>query len=458
MFSIRGLSIKSKLIGIQMFTCLLVLGLCFVAFLISSIKGYKERKVRSAESIAQVIGSNSVSAIQFLDNEAATKILENFQQVQTDVVNASILDKSGNVFATYTKKDYSTYHFPAPYVNSYQFEGDSLLYVYRNISKDKELFGTVCLQIQLTELQQIKQLNYTMTALLLIIGMLFSFIVAYINQRSISKPILSLVNVMEEIRNNGDYGQQVPVAGKDEISTLSAEFNSLLKEIVSSHQKKDEFIGVASHELKTPLTTIKGFLELLDEIETEETKRIFVQKALSGTRKLQDLIVDLLDVSKIQSGQLQLNIKQFNIDELVDECINNMQISTHKHMIVKNTLPVDQFVLADRHRIEQVIVNFVSNAIKYSADGKEILVGIKKTDPSIIVSVKDFGLGISAEELGKIFDRFYRAPGKSVGISGFGLGLYICSQIIKLHNGKIWAESKEGEGSVFYFELPINNV
>jgi len=229
-----------------------------------------------------------------------------------------------------------------------------------------------------------------------------------------------------------------------------------MEQVILSHQKKDEFIGIASHELKTPLTSAKGFLELLNNNnQLDPQTKLFVQKALNSTNKLQDLIYDLLDVSKIQAGQLQLNIKEFDIDKLIGECIHEVQIGTAVHNIIKEGGMVNSVIFADRNRIEQVILNLLSNAVKYSPKGGRIIVHAKRTESKIIVSVKDFGIGMPMSELEKIFDRFYRSKQKESGAAGFGLGLYICAQIIKRHNGKIWVESEAGNGSIFYFELPI---
>ena len=454
MQSIRDISIKNKLIWMQVITSVLVLGLCFVAFVITDIKGYKEREINHVNSIAQVIGANTIPAIQFMDNDAAVKALSELQKVQEDIVNACILDKNGNIFANYGRPGSAPYKFFPPYTDRYIFK-DNFLYVYRNIIKNNELFGIVCLQVELSQLEQIKSQSFQMAAVLLIIGILLAFLLAILNQQYISTPLLSLVSVMKEVRESENYTMQVPVEGKDEIGMLSIEFNSLMEQVILSHQRKDEFIGIASHELKTPLTSVKGFLELLNSSELGQQNKLFVQKALNSANKLQDLIYDLLDVSKIQAGQLQLEIMGFDIDKLMDECIHEAQVSTTIHNIIKEGGMANSIIFADRNRIEQVVINLLSNAIKYSPKGGNIIVHTTRTGSKIIVSVKDFGIGLPQSELEKIFDRFYRSNQKESGASGFGLGLYICAQIIKRHNGRIWVQSEAGNGSTFYFELPI---
>src|SRR4029078_4995963 len=144
--------------------------------------------------------------------------------------------------------------------------------------------------------------------------------------------------------------------GKDEISTLSVVFNKMMGQINESQQKKDEFIGVASHELKTPLTSIKAYLQVLDTIENQQPNKQYVQKALDNVNKLQQLIYDLLDVSKIQSGQLHLNKTEFDVDSLIDETISAFQIVSVNHKITRTGEKLNQTVYADRQRIEQVLV------------------------------------------------------------------------------------------------------
>jgi signal transduction histidine kinase len=439
----------------QVVTAVLVLGLCFAAFVITDIKGYKAREINHAISIAQVIGTNNISAIQFMDNDAAAKTLSNLQKIQEDIVNASIIDKNGNVFASYTQEGNVAYIFSPPFVDQHHIDGD-YLYVYKNIIKNNELYGTVCMQVELSQLDQIKTEKFQITAALLILGIALAFLLAIINQQYISTPLLSLVNVMKEVRQNENYTKRVPVEGKDEIAILSLEFNNLMDQIIRSNQKKDEFIGIASHELKTPLTSAKGFLELLNSIEQDAQNKLFVQKALNSINKLQRLIYDLLDVSKIQAGQLQLDIKEFDIDELIDDCIHEAQISTATHSIFREGELINTFISADKNRIEQVIINLLSNAIKYSPKGEKIIVHTSRTNSKLVVSIQDFGVGLPISEHKKIFDRFYRSKEKESGASGFGLGLYICSEIIKRHKGRIWVDSRQGNGSTFYFELPVS--
>lgn len=457
MFKFFDISIKGKLVIMQVFTSLLVLSIFFGVYILTDIKDYKQRKVNNVIGLAQVIGTNSVSAIQFQDDKTANEILGELKKVSPEIVYAAILDKEGNVFANYKSRamDSSFKGFGTMKGGKVDFTGKHL-FVKNEILVDRELIGYVCLEVELTELESIKQSKYNIATVLLLVSVGFSVLIAIAIQPYISKRLLLLVNRMKEVGKTGDYSNPVIDNGSDEISTLSKAFNSLMQQIRENEKKKDEFIGIASHELKTPLTSIKGYLELLDQLEDKHPNKLFVQKSRENVDKLERLIKDLLDVSKIQSGQLQLNMKEFNVDELIDETVASFQMVVSTHQLIKENR-VTETVLADRQRIEQVLVNLLSNAIKYSPGESKILVSCKKNGTELIIKVRDYGIGIPVDEQENIFKRFYRTKDMSVHISGFGLGLYICRDIINRHKGKIWVE-KEDKGSSFYFSLPLRST
>ncbi|HEY5464378.1 MAG TPA: hybrid sensor histidine kinase/response regulator [Hanamia sp.] len=227
-----------------------------------------------------------------------------------------------------------------------------------------------------------------------------------------------------------------------------------------AEQLKDEFISIASHELKTPLTSIKGYIQLLersidkDDIPTVKSRFSKVQNQIE---KLNLLVADLLDISKIESGKLKLNIKDFSVDELLDNIIEMMQQS-YPDFKFTITGSVNEKTFGDEMRIEQVIVNFITNAIKYSPGTNEIQISKYICNEKLYIAVKDFGIGMSKEHQEKVFNKFYRVEENSLRFQGLGIGLYICEQIIKLHHGVIGVNSKPGAGSEFYFYLPVNAI
>jgi PAS domain S-box-containing protein len=230
------------------------------------------------------------------------------------------------------------------------------------------------------------------------------------------------------------------------------------KRLQELNKYKDEFMVMASHELKTPLTVIMANLHVLSEVmEEEDYNTIFIKNSVRQVEKLSDLVNDLLDVSKIVAGKLALNFTLFDLRDLVYEVVNNLQQITKNHTIVFNNNKNRLMINADKERIEQVIINILGNAIKYRRKQGKIVVNAFEKDGDVEVKVTDQGIGIPQKDINNIFLRFYRVSGSASSFSGSGIGLYISSEIIKDHGGKIWAESKVRKGSVFHFSLPVAN-
>lgn len=223
-------------------------------------------------------------------------------------------------------------------------------------------------------------------------------------------------------------------------------------------RQKDEFIGVASHELKTPITGIKAYSELLAGMMDNSVPPTIIQLVTRmnvQVNRLTKLIDSLLNTSRIAGGQLMLQLEPLDLNALLEERVHQGQLTTSRHRIVfmGDKLPL---VLADVERLGQVLDNLISNAVKYTPKGGELMVRSEHRGARVRVSICDSGVGIPKGEQGKIFDRFYRVKGASAGtVSGIGLGLYICREIIEKHGGQIAVESVPDEGSTFYFELPI---
>lgn len=231
-----------------------------------------------------------------------------------------------------------------------------------------------------------------------------------------------------------------------------------IQEIKELEDQKDLFIGMASHELKTPLTVIKGYVQVL-QAEHEAGEDAFLKKALSVIDKqvmlLTNLVSDLLDLSKIKSDNLSFKKEIFPIGELITEISGEIE-HIHPGYKILFTGMAEAHVLADRNRVGQVLINFLTNAIKYSPGSKEVHVSVTVQEEQVTVSVKDFGIGIGPADQQKIFERFYRVEGKNENrFPGFGIGLFIASEIIRKHDGQIGVQSEPGNGSVFYFTLPV---
>jgi PAS domain S-box-containing protein len=229
-----------------------------------------------------------------------------------------------------------------------------------------------------------------------------------------------------------------------------------IQELKLLQQQKDDFISIASHELKTPITSLKASLQLLDRIKDNPANimlpKLIVQ-ANKSLNKVSVLMDDLLNASIANEGQLHINKKLINLSKVIEECCPHVR--TEGIYTIKTEGDMDVEVYADAARIDQVVINFVNNAIKYAAGSKEIQIFIEKVNDTAKVSIIDKGPGIPPDKLLHLFERFYRVDSSGSQYSGLGLGLYISAEIIKKHNGQIGVISELGKGSTFWFSLPV---
>ncbi|TMF45906.1 MAG: hypothetical protein E6I32_12420 [Chloroflexi bacterium] len=231
-----------------------------------------------------------------------------------------------------------------------------------------------------------------------------------------------------------------------------------LKEL---EQRKDMFISMASHELKTPVTSLLGFIQVLQkrfQQRDDEQSLQFLSIMDGQLKKLTKLINDLLDISKMQTGQLTYNEEYFDLNELVRETVCNLRAATRSHQLLLED-EVQAQVLGDKDRLGQVLINLITNAIKYSPQANKVMLSISIDAGEAVVRVHDFGIGIAEAHRQRIFERFYQVGDPlERTFPGLGIGLYISSEIIKRHGGKIWVESKRGDGSTFSFTVPLHDL
>ncbi|UKB82060.1 response regulator [Chryseobacterium sp. MEBOG06] len=229
-----------------------------------------------------------------------------------------------------------------------------------------------------------------------------------------------------------------------------------------AEKEKDEFLSIASHELKTPLTSIKAYVQLLDrklKLDKESAEAGFVTKVQDQIEKLNTLITDLLDVSKIENGKLKINKKPVNLEKVISNAIDTI-LQTHENTvrIERHGNKPDILIPMDEIRIEQVLINFLTNAIKYSPHNNQVIVTtfVDEEAQEVRINVTDFGIGIPDFKQDAVFKKFYRVEESSLQFQGMGIGLFICSEIIKQHHGSVGVSSILNEGSTFYFTLPLN--
>jgi len=237
--------------------------------------------------------------------------------------------------------------------------------------------------------------------------------------------------------------------------------SKIMRDITERKQdetRKNDFIGMASHELKTPLTSLNAIIQVVNSKlkNSEDTFLVSaMDKANMQVKRMTAMINGFLNISRFEAGKIQIDKQPFKLAELLQEIVDESRLVVNTHTILLADCGLIE-INADRDKISSVVSNLVSNAIKYSPKGKFVELACKESGGKVIVSIKDEGMGIKARDLSHIFDRYYRVEtNHTKHISGFGIGLYLSSEIIKRHDGEIWAESESGIGSTFYFSLPL---
>jgi PAS domain S-box-containing protein len=260
------------------------------------------------------------------------------------------------------------------------------------------------------------------------------------------------------LMHDGSYrwhlSRALPFIENNEI-TLWLGTNTDIEPQKNNEHRKDEFLSIASHELRTPLTSIKAFNQLMRRTTDTGKMDSFLAKSSDHIYRLEKLINDLLDVTRINAGKMSYNMEPFNFAEMLTASVEAVQHTAPQYEI-NIQRNADVTVTGDRIRLEQVVHNFLTNAVKYSPENKTVLINSIIEEDSIVVSVQDFGIGIAPDHLDKIFDRYYRVDNTAMRFEGLGLGLFISSEILKRHHGSFWIESRQGEGSTFYFRLPLS--
>jgi signal transduction histidine kinase len=309
--------------------------------------------------------------------------------------------------------------------------------------------------------------------------LLIVFLYSYL-RKLVTVP-LSVINADAEKISRGQFDKLNSLNRLDEMGDLSRNINRMARNLQLNYQRlereveekenalvhsrelerrKDDFISMASHELKTPVTSIKVFNQILEKSARERSdpnSLKYLVKMREQIDRLTRIIGELLDVSRIQAGKLELNLEPVSLDLLCADICETLQASIPTHKIVYKGVHIGT-VMLDKDRIGQVLINLINNATKYSPEGTEVIVNLTEDEDDATVCVTDFGMGIDPEYHSRIFERFYRVYDKDEKtFPGLGMGLYISSEIVKKHGGKIWVESSPGDGSTFYFKVPVKS-
>lgn len=272
--------------------------------------------------------------------------------------------------------------------------------------------------------------------------------------------VTAIIRDITERRMAADRLRRVQEEYTQRLAESNAELELTNRELERANRLKSEFLASMSHELRTPLHTIIGFSELLgEELEgpLNEKQQRFVQHIHTDSLHLLELINDILDISKIEAGRLELRPEAFDFTALVAESLASVRsLAEAKSQTLETALEVSSAVEADRLRIKQILVNLLSNAIKFTPEGGRIRLEARVQESVVVVSVNDNGVGIPFEEHESIFDKFHQVGSTTKGVrEGTGLGLAITKRLVEQHGGNIWVQSKPQQGSTFFFTLPL---
>lgn len=303
------------------------------------------------------------------------------------------------------------------------------------------------------DFDQMKFLFILASIISIIITGLFTF---YLTKR-ITAPLREMNRVALHIAR-GEFNQRVNIKTHDELGELGKTFNYMGQELLVLDQMRKDFVANVSHDLRSPLTSIHGFIRaFLDNTIPDERKRYYFTIMKEQTERMIKLINDLLDMAQIESGQMEIRPVFFNFSELVRKVVARMEpeyVKKKVNVVVISKEEQNIHVFADPNRIDQVIVNLIQNAIQFSSPNSSVEVILKKEE-QVVISIRDFGSGIRQEDIQFIWERFYKADRARTKKTGTGLGLSIVKHILHLHQTDIQVESEEGKGTTFTFTLPI---
>jgi len=293
-------------------------------------------------------------------------------------------------------------------------------------------------------------------------SILIALVLSAVMSRQFVRPLQQMTQAADRIAD-GHYQERLPegekpLEGGDELKQLAARFNRMTSQLEQVEDMRQKLIGDVAHELRTPLTVIKGSLDgLMDGVlEPDDTTFARLHRQVD---RMDRLVNDLQELNRIEEGMIQLEIKPLEVNQLLANIIKTMDVNySAKQVALKlRTTETPLLVLADEDRVDQVMINLLSNALHYTPSGGEVRVTVEKMADAARISVADTGIGIAPEHLEKVFSRFYRVDhSRSRQAGGSGIGLTVAKKLVEAMGGRIWAESAgEDQGAVFRFTLPL---
>jgi signal transduction histidine kinase/CheY-like chemotaxis protein len=479
----RQTTIKRKLIALIMLTSSIALLVAFAFMIGSDYLTFRSGMVRDLRTLAAVVGTNGSSALDFDDEEFALKTLAALAATP-NITTAAIYTKDGRVLAKYLRDKQSELPPEQPGPEKYVFKNGYLM-LFRPILRGEERIGSIYLQSTLDEMNA-RLARYAGIGGAIVLGAsLIAFLFSSRLQRVISNPVLSLAHTAKIVSERKDYSLRAEKRTDDEIGFLIDRFNEMLTQIekhekeiqevneqlVQSEQRaraatqaKSHFLANMSHELRTPLNAIIGYSEMLQEEAQDSGQESFIpdlKKINRSGRHLLDLINDVLDLSKIEAGKMELYLETFDVPNLLEDVSTTVQLLVQKN---SNTLEVRcpanlGAMRADMTKVRQSLFNLLSNASKFTKNGKITLEAARETSPTkanwIVFRVSDTGIGMTPEQQDRVFEAFSQADSATArDFGGTGLGLTITKTFCRMMGGDVALTSEPGKGTTFTIRLP----
>ena len=519
MHFLKNTPIRRKIISIVMIICTVVL---LVAYSIIAYTQWQSRHHLLRDSLStltRVVGINSSASLAFHDPETGREILASLVS-EEQVISAELFSPNGEPFASYRSRQSECrqwlchiikdimanlrFLMPAGERNALEeiTYGAGYLEITQKIQVNTRKVGSIRLSVSLLNLYESFVRQSLLIGGLLLATLFAAFVLASYLQKLISRPVLHLANVMDQVSKQQDYGLRATAENSDELGDLINGFNEMLDRIqhhgdrlsqaISSleiakkeaesakdaaeraNQSKSEFLANMSHELRTPMHGILSFsnfgIKKLDKVPLTKLGDYFNRIQESGTR-LMGLLNDLLDLAKLEAGRMEFSFQGADLVKILDSCVGEQEVRLQEHGIVLTIVPpeCDTNGVFDAVRMGQVITNLLSNAVKFTPEGKQILVSIVEDElpagrrtgdqgrqQALRLVVRDEGVGIPEDELDSIFDKFIQSSKTKSGAGGTGLGLAICKEIVEGHHGRIWVENIPDGGAMFSFVIPKN--
>jgi signal transduction histidine kinase/CheY-like chemotaxis protein len=500
-------TISQRLTWMNMLVCGVALVLACSAFIGYDLFTFRMARVRSLSTQAQILASNTMSALVFDDPDSAAKSLAALK-ADPHILSAVIYDARGQAFANYSR-DASGAVPSLPQVPSGQAEGhwirNNEIELVRIMFLDGRPSGVIYIRSDVDAIIERLELYVGIASVVLLISLLAALVVSAFFRKSVAEPIIRLAEVAREVSQNRSYSLRAPrIQGLGEVSVLIDSFNQMMAQIekgkaslekahdelelrveertaelvaaqkeVEAYSKsilrakedverasrfKDQFLSTMSHELRTPLNAVLGFSELLADARygplTEKQAR-YVNHIHSSGQHLLRLINDILDLSKIEAGRLQLSIEEVAVNASFAEVCESLHplVEKNSHLLIQSA-PPGLTIRADATRFRQMLMNLLGNAIKFTPKGGKIELVATHVSDMVRIEVRDSGPGIPPEEKKRIFEAFHRMKQNEKASEGTGLGLAITRKLVELHGGQLDVESQVGAGSCFFFTLP----